>query len=491
MRFDQITMIDEIKDGDLFKAPTKNFTIGFEFEISMGDKKTSFDDWIGFQDIEEFLDREEWFSNNIVYFYENVFEELAAPLIVKKDGDIYLKDSRGKGHLIRKMDEDTFVSILDREAEGYVSEKLDELYQEEATERAREWFEGMEEEEYVDSDRQKEEVAELLSGVVDGMVDVDHWDEDQWAVVDDQTISPSGVELVSPVFNYNQAIRNLEIVMTMINESPDMVTNDSTGLHVNIGTINDINQIDLLKLLVFSGESRVLDVFDRSNNTYTEENLTKLINDLRRMDKEGGAPNYQAEFNKVIASLNEIVLKTANKYRFINLAKLPKLGYIEFRGMGGDYASKGKEIVQNINRFCNLVEIAMNPQMYRNEYLKKIYKFIDKKDSNASGSIDNKFIKKMNQLNAMLKKNHSIELSKGKNHTTSFPLLLWGIASGLTDEENNNRPLTAEEKMTIRELEQVMKKNTHSDKDMKSLEKMIDRIKTPDGKFLKSLLNKK
>jgi len=65
---------------------------------------------------------------------------------------------------------------------------------------------------------------------------------------------------------------------------------------------------------------------------------------------------------------------TTNKYTSINT----KDGYIEFRSPGGDwlgeYAADPDKIKNTLLRFTVALDIAMKPELYRQEYMKKLYK---------------------------------------------------------------------------------------------------------------------
>lgn len=111
-----------------------------------------------------------------------------------------------------------------------------------------------------------------------------------------------------------------------------METNDSTGLHINIGTFSkdEINNIDLLKFLLLVGENHVLRVFNRQNNNTSVSNIKQLIDFLRQ--EQDIPTNYE----QLIKSINNIILEHAEKYSFANFSKLTKgLGYIEIRAPGG------------------------------------------------------------------------------------------------------------------------------------------------------------
>lgn len=94
-------------------------------------------------------------------------------------------------------------------------------------------------------------------------------DENSYTVEPDSSIHGVGAEIVSPVFtDYDEFLRELDEVLS----HRDFDADESTGLHINIGTF-DTDKIDLLKLAVFLGEDKVLHDFGRSSNTYTKPML--------------------------------------------------------------------------------------------------------------------------------------------------------------------------------------------------------------------------
>jgi hypothetical protein len=66
--------------------------------------------------------------------------------------------------------------------------------------------------------------------------------------------------------------------------------------------------------------------------------------------------------------------RSTDKYTSINV----KDGYIEFRSPGGDWLNDNfKEIDNTLRRFTVALSAAVDPEAYREEYLKKLYKLLD------------------------------------------------------------------------------------------------------------------
>jgi hypothetical protein len=69
-----------------------------------------------------------------------------------------------------------------------------------------------------------------------------------------------------------------------------------------------------------------------------------------------------------------IIARNAEKFTSINV----KDGYIEFRSPGGDWLNDNfAEIDNTLRRFTVALSAAVDPEAYRQEYLKKLYKLLD------------------------------------------------------------------------------------------------------------------
>ena len=124
------------------------------------------------------------------------------------------------------------------------------------------------------------------------------------------------------------------------------------------------------------GDQYVLDQFDRASNTYCESGLTKVQDKIRSNPALG-----QGLLDQMKGHLNELASRalgyqSTNKYTSANI----KDGYIEFRSPGGDWlndlSSNEKKIENTMLRFVVALDAATDPEKYRQEYLKKLYKIL-------------------------------------------------------------------------------------------------------------------
>lgn len=192
----------------------------------------------------------------------------------------------------------------------------------------------------------------------------------------------SGLEFVSPAMPIEELFSDLDKIKAWAN-TMGCYTNDSTGLHMNVSvpgwTASDAGQggtLDYVKLVILMGDQYVLDQFDRASNTYCASGLTKVQDKITTNPELG-----QGLLSKMKGHLNELASRalgyqSTNKYTSANI----KDGYIEFRSPGGDWlkdlSSNEKKIENTMLRFVVALDAATDPEKYRQEYLKKLYKIL-------------------------------------------------------------------------------------------------------------------
>lgn len=182
-----------------------------------------------------------------------------------------------------------------------------------------------------------------------------------------------GLEFVSPPLPIDELITDLNKVKKWAGDY-GCYTNDSTGLHINISVPDySLDKLDYVKLALLMGDEYVLDLFGRSSNTYTAAATGKIRDALKK--NPDLAPQLM---DKMRGHMEDLATKaihsgTTNKYTSINT----KNGYIEFRSPGGDWLDANFDKIENtLLRFTVALSAAINPEAYRQEYLKKLYKFL-------------------------------------------------------------------------------------------------------------------
>ena len=215
--------------------------------------------------------------------------------------------------------------------------------------------------------RVKEEMPDLYS--------------DGWSVVPDGT---QGVEaeIVTTEYPVERGLEVMRRVMQLIQDDSDIETTPNTGLHVNIGTFSrdQIRSIDWLKFMVVTNPKRILETFKRGNNLYAEDRLPNLIASL----EEGNIRNYE----EAVQRINSEVMRWDDKMTAINFKKLMKHGYFEVRAPGNtDYEKKGDQLEEYIRIIVRALEIASDPQAFRNQYLKRLVKMFGKEKGTGTQPI--------------------------------------------------------------------------------------------------------
>lgn len=198
-------------------------------------------------------------------------------------------------------------------------------------------------------------------------------DSKKWAIVPDTSISDSdekviGIEIVSPPQPPEKAISDLRALFNFMKKNK-LVTNSSTGLHVNL-SIPNIQDLDMLKLVLFMGDEHVLKQFDRQDNKYTTSQRQAIISSIR---DRGMVPKDAKE----LMNLAQHILIRRGKYSSVNLTKISS-GYLEFRAAGGEgYHLQFEKVNEIIGRWLSALEIACDRNLERTTYMKKVTKLLN------------------------------------------------------------------------------------------------------------------
>jgi predicted chitinase len=191
-----------------------------------------------------------------------------------------------------------------------------------------------------------------------------------------------GLEFVSPPMPIDELLKDLNAVKSWAGRM-GVYTNESTGLHINISVPNySIDNLDFVKLALLLGDKYVLEQFGRSSNTYTKSALDLVKNNVRT-----NPASAQQLLEKMKGNLGQLASKAihsgvTSKYTSINT----KDGHIEFRSPGGDWLDENFDKIENtLLRFTVAMSAALNPEAYREEYLKKLYKLLDPQGGESKG----------------------------------------------------------------------------------------------------------
>ena len=189
-----------------------------------------------------------------------------------------------------------------------------------------------------------------------------------------------GLEFISPPMPVDEMFSDMDKIVKWAN-SYGCYTNSSTGLHMNISVPNmSTAKLDFVKLALLMGDEYILGQFGRIANTYAKSAM-KIVRD-RVKERPEDAKAMLGQMKEHLGALATKVIHSGetSKYTSINT----KDGYVEFRSPGGDWLGayqkdKGK-IENTMLRFVVALDAAMDPEKYRQEYLKKLYKLLDIKN---------------------------------------------------------------------------------------------------------------
>lgn len=204
----------------------------------------------------------------------------------------------------------------------------------------------------------------------------------KYVVEPDSSLEPDdaddgGLEFVSPPLPLDEMLSDLEKVAKWASRV-GAYTNDSTGLHMNVSVPNfDQDRLDYVKLAIFLGDEYVLDQFGRAGNTYCKSAMAQIKDTAKTNPDKVQTMLRQMQGNLSAMASKIVHTGQTSKYTSINT----KTGYIEFRSPGGDwlgeYAADPGKITNTLLRFVVALDIAMKPELYRQEYMKKLYKTLD------------------------------------------------------------------------------------------------------------------
>lgn len=181
----------------------------------------------------------------------------------------------------------------------------------------------------------------------------------------------AGLEFISPPQSIDKTLSDLNKIWNWANDNGCYTTND-TGLHMNV-SVPDYSRetLDFVKLALFTGDIYILQQFDREFNTFCQSAIKKI--------KANITPENTAQvIEQMRVGLNSQAAKIVHngataKYTSINT----KDGWVEFRSPGGDYLSRSpEELSMTALRFARALSIACDPNAYKEEYAKKLYKLL-------------------------------------------------------------------------------------------------------------------
>lgn len=232
-----------------------------------------------------------------------------------------------------------------------------------------------------------QEIADELESAMD--IEVQAFDdyhggkyasEGMWRIEPDGSLSPddsnteAGMEIITPNngLPLKEGIEKMMELFKLLKSRGRTYTSESatTGLHINLSIPEQYEkEIDYAKLVLFSGDEYVLEQFDRVGG-YNDEAVGQITNAITT----GNVEEALRLMRKGMTTAASVSLIRSNKSRTVTVNKKP--GYVEFRVVGNDYLSMADEVRMAVLRFARALTIAADPEAYKEEYAKKLYKLI-------------------------------------------------------------------------------------------------------------------
>jgi hypothetical protein len=192
----------------------------------------------------------------------------------------------------------------------------------------------------------------------------------------------AGIEIISPPLQVDQLFSDFRKIIRWA-QSRGAITTSSTGLHMNVSVANySREQLDYLKLAILIGDEYILEKFGRLGNSYTRSAIE--IIKLRMADDDLVDPkDIEALLSRMKTGMDQLATKVihsgyTDKYTSINT----KHGWVEFRAPGNDWLDMNvDELEATMHRYIVALDAAMDPNKFRREYLKKLYKLFKTTDN--------------------------------------------------------------------------------------------------------------
>jgi hypothetical protein len=186
-----------------------------------------------------------------------------------------------------------------------------------------------------------------------------------------------GLEFVSPPLPLEEMLSDLNKVKAWADQQGCYTGKaNKTGLHINVSVPGyDLSKLDYVKLALLLGDEYVLQQFGRSAESYAKSSMDKVREIVRQ-----NPDRAQALLDKMRGHMNQFAsraIQSGSTEKFVSINTLDKDGYIEFRSPGGDWLNANFDKIENtLMRFTVAMAAAIDPDAYREEYQKKLYKLL-------------------------------------------------------------------------------------------------------------------
>lgn len=182
-----------------------------------------------------------------------------------------------------------------------------------------------------------------------------------------------GIEIVSPPQTLEETLKDLDKIVKWAH-TIHAITDSSTGVHVNISVPGyDIDKLDYIKLVVFSGDSYVLSTFDRAINSYAVS-AQSLIDRAAQRQMDWHPDEVLSKMKtSLLSAARSIFARNFDKHVSVNV----KPTHVEIRSLGNDWLDEYSSYIRStIMRYSTALNIAVDPNAQKQEYAKKLYKML-------------------------------------------------------------------------------------------------------------------
>ena len=227
---------------------------------------------------------------------------------------------------------------------------------------------------------------------------------DTWYFEPDGSLSPQeetegGVELTTPPIPFKRSVEYLEKVFAWANRNRAWTGSDGdTGFHMSFSLpMEQMHDVDWVKMILMGGDDRVLRDFDRwanGENGWAKSALKYIRNETAR----GGDLNSDMIIDAIKTGLTPDAKREAmkymsrGKYTSVHPKKpddlpddSPDYTYVEFRSAGGDALGQIDKVKTAALQYARAITLAADPNAERQEYAKKLYKLVAKVKADEPG----------------------------------------------------------------------------------------------------------
>lgn len=185
--------------------------------------------------------------------------------------------------------------------------------------------------------------------------------------------SDGGLEFVSPPLSIDEMIDQLKKVKAWAGQY-GAYSNKSTGLHINVSVPGfNLDKLDYVKLALFVGDDWVADQFGRLGNSWAKSSLGQVKEKIKTDPDK--IPGYMEILRQGLAKIASKLIHSGRTEKYVTINT--KDNRIEFRAPGGDWLDTDLDkLINTMLRFVVALDIAMDPEREKKEYVTKLYKLL-------------------------------------------------------------------------------------------------------------------